>query len=124
MKFICGALALFLGFGVVLNLVPPAAQAQAVLVSGSTVLSGQASVTATAAALPNNAVRSVCLTVASGSSNTAFVGGSSVSTTTGFEIQKSSASVQPTVCLNVNNTAAVFAVSSGTATLDWIATTK
>lgn len=97
---------------------------QAVLVAGSTVISGQASVTTTAAALPNNPVRSVCLTVASGSSNTAFIGGSAVSTTTGFEIQKSAATLFPTVCLNVNNTAAIFAVSSGTATLDWVATTK
>ncbi len=109
---------------VLLILAIPYLASQAVLVSGATVISGQASVTATAAALPNNAVRSVCLTVASGSANTAFIGGSGVTTTTGFEIQKSAATLFPSVCLNVNNTAAIFAVSSGTATLDWVATTK
>lgn len=98
---------------------------QAVVTSGATVVSGQASVTSTAAALANNPVRGgVCLTVASGSANTVFVGGSAVSTTTGFEIQKSSASVQPILCLAVNNTAAIFAVSSGTATLDWVEVAK
>ena len=102
-------------------LAAPLLVSQAVITSGSTVVSGQVSVTTTAAALPNNPVRGgVCLTVASGSSNTVFVGGSNVSSSVGFEIQKSSASVQPILCLPVINTAAIFAVSTGTATLDWI----
>ena len=97
---------------------------QAVLVGGSKVISGQLSVTTTAASIPANAVRSVCLTVASGSSNTVVIGGSGVTTTTGYELQKSATTIQPSVCLNVDNTAAVFAVSSGTGTLDWVATTN
>lgn len=89
---------------------------QQVPTAGSAVYSGSLAVTTTAQALPNHAVRQVCIETLA--SVVAYVGPSGVTTANGYELDGTS------ICLNVNNTAAVSIIAGGNVAATWVATTN
>jgi hypothetical protein len=95
-----------------------AAAQQPVVFPGTTVLSGQQAVTASAAALATNTIKGVCVKGLIGNTINVYLGGSAVTTSIGMELSPGQA-----VCLALSNTNAVYVIASTTgASVSWIAT--
>jgi hypothetical protein len=89
--------------------------ADVVGVGNSTYSAGQTAVTATAAALGSNSTKQVCIEALSTNSISVFIGGSGVTTSTGFELKAGAGK-----CMPLTNTNQIYVVASTTgATVTW-----
>lgn len=85
---------------------------------GVFVASGQQAVTATAAALPSQALTVLCVKGAPGNSLTVYIGGPAVTTSTGYPLAASESA-----CFPIGNANKLYVVASNTgSTLAWFAT--
>lgn len=101
--------------GFLLMVLAAVVYSQSVVTSNDTVLSGQVTVTATAANLGTTAIKTLCVVAATGNGSAIYFGGSNVTTSNGLILNANNS-----ICVNVKNLGAVYLVGSGTAS--WEAT--
>ncbi len=94
--------------------------AQSLRSIGYFVQGGQQAVTGSAVALPSFTANAICLATVSGGSQTVFIGGSSVTTSTGFPLAAGSGT-----CFPISNLNQLYVIAASTgSTVAWYGVTQ